>query len=699
MTGHLLATTYVKFWVNGGESPTLTQGDQFAWEFDVSVNGGSGDCQLILDLDGNGVFNESDVLLTEFEQTDGVSGNDGPGDSDETENGIVYSELGSFGFAAAHYIFIVTDTSDSSQAEASFQILPLQNPKATVSGNISKADIAAPSSELANIMIITQMDQGFAGYWTGLTNDQGNYTINLPDTAVGTVWNVELFSENTGKYIVSDRYERVTFHSGVNSGFNFIFNLPSSYVYGQLIDEKGNDVNVNDYAVLTNENTNEDFYSELVDGHFNVPVAFETGHTSAQFRLHLWGDNLPPDYMIPQFWSNEEYLLTVNEGDSVEKNITVQHTDEEIYVQILKEGGPPGMAFDVRAYDDQGETYTITSDNGQGTLSVKGTGSYYIFISFDNSDLEPLPPGYTFDGGTNTTASAGDTAKFNIIAATSSISGSISFAEGDPQVSYSNQDFNIQIEESQWQSSQSMTVDESLNYIFYVTPGTYRVWLENYTNDFLAMPYEYDSLQISSDTLENIDFKLNYRHANLNVKLKNAPFNTAAESWRIYTTGQSPNIYQIWAYGAQDSIYNFKICDGEWIIQAPYADTSLSLKLNVKNDVTNYFVTIDYDSKEITTGLKVKAPAITHKFELFQNYPNPFNPITRIDYQLAKYGHVTLTVYDIVGREVKTLVNAYQNAGKYSVNFDAGQLASGVYFYKLVSSTGFIQLHKMLLVK
>ena len=85
-------------------------------------------------------------------------------------------------------------------------------------------------------------------------------------------------------------------------------------------------------------------------------------------------------------------------------------------------------------------------------------------------------------------------------------------------------------------------------------------------------------------------------------------------------------------------------------------------------------------------------------FELFQNYPNPFNPETTIDYQLPHTGLVILKIYDILGREIKTLINETQIAGKHSVSFTAGQLSNGVYFYQL-SLDGFRNVKKMLLLK
>jgi len=87
------------------------------------------------------------------------------------------------------------------------------------------------------------------------------------------------------------------------------------------------------------------------------------------------------------------------------------------------------------------------------------------------------------------------------------------------------------------------------------------------------------------------------------------------------------------------------------------------------------------------------------QFSLGQNYPNPFNPYTHIKYQLSLSNKVELKVYDIAGREIRTLVDDLQKAGSYRVLFDGNDLPSGLYFYRLLTSTGFTETKKMLLVK
>lgn len=85
-------------------------------------------------------------------------------------------------------------------------------------------------------------------------------------------------------------------------------------------------------------------------------------------------------------------------------------------------------------------------------------------------------------------------------------------------------------------------------------------------------------------------------------------------------------------------------------------------------------------------------------FYLAQNYPNPFNPSTVIDYQLPFAGNVSLRVYDILGKQITTLVDGYRDAGHHSVSFSGGGLANGVYIYRMQTGS-FVQSRKLILVK
>lgn len=100
----------------------------------------------------------------------------------------------------------------------------------------------------------------------------------------------------------------------------------------------------------------------------------------------------------------------------------------------------------------------------------------------------------------------------------------------------------------------------------------------------------------------------------------------------------------------------------------------------------------------IIGGIQPVSHEIPEKFSLAQNYPNPFNPSTKINFNIPENTFAILAVYDAAGREVKKLVDQKLNAGKYSVEFNAGEISSGIYFYSLITED-FIQTKKMVLIK
>jgi hypothetical protein len=108
------------------------------------------------------------------------------------------------------------------------------------------------------------------------------------------------------------------------------------------------------------------------------------------------------------------------------------------------------------------------------------------------------------------------------------------------------------------------------------------------------------------------------------------------------------------------------------------------------------FATIKY-SQSPTSIDQIKYD-LPEKYSLNQNFPNPFNPSTNISYQLPFSGQVALKIYDVLGKEVATLVNEEKPAGSYQVNWNASNLSSGIYFYRLHTGS-FVETKKMILLK
>ncbi len=98
----------------------------------------------------------------------------------------------------------------------------------------------------------------------------------------------------------------------------------------------------------------------------------------------------------------------------------------------------------------------------------------------------------------------------------------------------------------------------------------------------------------------------------------------------------------------------------------------------------------------IIVGSNIESNQFPTSFSLSQNYPNPFNPVTKIKYDVPS--NVKIIVYDILGREIETLVNETKKPGSYEVTWDGSRYASGVYFYRLITDE-FIETKKMVLIK
>ena len=105
-----------------------------------------------------------------------------------------------------------------------------------------------------------------------------------------------------------------------------------------------------------------------------------------------------------------------------------------------------------------------------------------------------------------------------------------------------------------------------------------------------------------------------------------------------------------------------------------------------------------YNSLEVPSAIDDVNEHIPTGFNIYKNYPNPFNPTTEIRYDIPRPANVRITVYDTIGRQVQTLVNAETTPGQYTVTFDASNLASGLYLYRMIAGN-FEQVHHMMLIK
>jgi hypothetical protein len=156
-------------------------------------------------------------------------------------------------------------------------------------------------------------------------------------------------------------------------------------------------------------------------------------------------------------------------------------------------------------------------------------------------------------------------------------------------------------------------------------------------------------------------------------------WNICTQSWQTLTAGSL----------ARSNLRGAGLRDSSLYCVAGYTTTG------VGNVSKLTFSTIDGNC--LITSINNQS-TIPVEFSLSQNYPNPFNPVTKIEYSLPKVGFVKLTVYDILGKEINVLVNENKLPGNYIIDFDASNLSSGVYFYKITSGN-FSDMKKMFLIK
>ena len=151
-------------------------------------------------------------------------------------------------------------------------------------------------------------------------------------------------------------------------------------------------------------------------------------------------------------------------------------------------------------------------------------------------------------------------------------------------------------------------------------------------------------------------------------------------------------------YDASGNLITFTYRAWDNLVLVP-VDYYLVISIDKNNFLylNGYNATFKYKLTNITCVTSGE-PGIPASFSLSQNYPNPFNPSTGINYSIPKSGLVTIKVYNVLGKEIATLVNEYRSAGNYSVQFNGSKLSSGIYFYRMKSGN-FVQTKKLMLMK
>ena len=248
--------------------------------------------------------------------------------------------------------------------------------------------------------------------------------------------------------------------------------------------------------------------------------------------------------------------------------------------------------------------------------------------------------------------------------------------------------------------------------VLWEDPGVYGVTLWGYTQNETWKPYTYlvTTAEVERPALQ---WLRKYIKSGILPAVPSlvAPGNiTNAPRRPTFTWHSSLRATSYELQVALDSAFQFVLVD------TTVADTTAAPSTVLDDTTIFYWRVSGIDSagagpfsavSQFTTGTLVavrNVGSIPNGYALSQNYPNPFNPTTMIDYQSPVNSFVTLRVYDIIGREIKTLVNGPKDAGKYTVQFDGSDLSSGIYFYRIEAqsqdgSGAFTSVKKLLFLK
>jgi hypothetical protein len=211
------------------------------------------------------------------------------------------------------------------------------------------------------------------------------------------------------------------------------------------------------------------------------------------------------------------------------------------------------------------------------------------------------------------------------------------------------------------------------------------IFLDNivYTNTIASTPLPVELSSFSAIVLDNA-VKLNWR---TETEVSNYGFEVERlQDYNIEKLQDWKKIGFVQGHGNSNSPKDYFFID------------DLSFTPNLTHTLNYRLKQFDTDGKfEYSKVIEVDFGSPT-KFELSQNYPNPFNPVTTIRFSLPQSANVKLTVHNLLGEEIATLVNEFKEVGVYIVNFNATELNSGIYIYK-IEADGFVQSGKMALIK
>jgi len=688
-------TDYMFFSVNGDTSASaMVQGDSVAWGSNCAI-GADMSWEIWLDIDTDGIIDSaSDRQIVFFIATDGdTEGHQGLPDINPIPDGWYSTPPMLLGIAAAQYIFRVTDMTDDSNVSRAITSSPLSSPPNAFRGRITIEGHPAPDPVyLQNIWIEANIEDNGNQIWSGLTDANGDYQINVGSAGNGLEFRIEPM-DIPGFLPTPSSITRTA--SGVIDSINFAFMAPSDSIYGEIRDQDGALLTIPIYVhCYSNSGGSDGKDVQAINGSYAIyfaPTEFGI------WNIGLSGENIIPDYLIPMDYQFDNTVNHTQRHDFI-----CQAADTVIYARITEQGNYPSHQYMVFAQSNalQATTYAISETGPANTvpLSISSLDTEGWYVSIGNwDDNYPIPPGYVLEGNQSWNNHPGDTVALNFVFGVM-VRDTIKVDAGDSPVDWSSVWVNLNADGSNYGDSP----DDNGVFTIYADTGVY--WMGVNAYGYLSDPSSH-TIHVTGDTTGGMGFTLNEAHCRIAGTLVNVPLPLTYSPYIFAHTGNPPDGYQTW--GIADSLtgnFSFYACDGNWTIEPPmiqdriapspptliiaeYPDSARTIELVYVNQ----------------TGANDPNGSLPAEFTLLQNYPNPFNSETVIEYNVPRDSRVAIEIYSILGERVLTLVDRENSAGVYRISWDGSddtgnRVSSGIYFYRMQAGA-YTQSRKMVILK
>ncbi|MBN1397180.1 MAG: fibronectin type III domain-containing protein [Bacteroidetes bacterium] len=570
--------------------------------------------------------------------------------------------------------------------------------------------------------------------FTGLTNGIRYY---FRVTALDFVGNESGYS-NEVNAVPADRIaptvpQGLTVTDSSNQSISIVWQIINEPDFKEWRIYSGTDLNNLTFLVsITGIMNTSKSFTGLVNGtrYYFYVTAVDNSNNESEFSNRV--SAIPGDYKVPSVPRN----LIIS--DSSNQTITLrwtQNSDPDFLLYRIYRGTTPGPISKTDSVINIADTVKII------TGLINGTRYYFRITAVDNTGNES---GYSNEVNAAPVDQIAPSTPVNLAAIDSSNQTILIKWRKNTEADFSKYRIycgispnpDVKIDSVMAGISDTLKVigglTNGIRYYVRITAADIYGNESGYSNEVSAVPYAVITFTDGSDHIAPDIISNTGNNPVGRFKLTAETDGAALASVKITFSGAFTGVHRVKLWSSPDTVFNndLMLDSVSFFKNSPVilnGDTSA-----ISLDGTYYFVTVDVgpSSGNITTAIKTNADiniaagfimenildaplagnlsvitdvenielSAVKEFSLSQNYPNPFNPTTNIKYQLPKHSYVVLKVYNLLGQEVKTLVDQYQQQGAYEVKFNAQSLTSGIYIYSLKAGN-FSQTKKLILLK